>query len=536
MEALNQVTVNSVVNDAHSLFSSDRLAVVTSDSRLLVVDATGEMMHEQTFNESQRFVRVTSDGCQILGGGVNTVRMLEADFQERWTYTIESGCLHFDADEAGTCIVLVDGSRTVHRVDNSGSSVVIPHSGEIVMLCVESSGNGFALANDEGGVQIFNQYGEMMWSVETRVGGIPDRLHDMLLLNDLSLVLGLESLEPTDRAEGENVVQIIAPDASVRRTISLPTPPTVLECQGDELLVGTRGSEVHRIDLNTIDQAESDELSVAMGPINMYEIKSVAWTSAALFIGSWFYVNRRSESTSGASKDWEYEHTGYVSHIIAFAEGNVIAVVGDDQNDYTDGQTISLLNPLAEGTEPQSSVPDDLMEFAVEDAEALAAKREDVGDSFADLLTEEEQIALDSGISTSAIETDDLLSDLGDALSDLEDLDLQSEVMSLDADALIDDLNVDTQRVNLPPVCDAGDDMELEAEDDGTAVVVLDGSKSYDPDGEIEKWEWRRRDGLVIGNQAKVQVKINSGIHIFELIVTDNDGASTRDSVEVKIR
>ena len=171
-----------------------------------------------------------------------------------------------------------------------------------------------------------------------------------------------------------------------------------------------------------------------------------------------------------------------------------------------------------------------------EDAEALAAKREDVGDSFADLLTEEEQIALDSGISTSAIETDDLLSDLGDALSDLEDLDLQSEVMSLDADALIDDLNVDTQRVNLPPVCDAGDDMELEAEDDGTAVVVLDGSKSYDPDGEIEKWEWRRRDGLVIGNQAKVQVKINSGIHIFELIVTDNDGASTRDSVEVKIR
>ena len=536
VEALHQVSVNSVVNDAHALFSADRLAVVTSDSRVLVIDAAGETLHEQTFDEPQRFVRVTSDGCLLLGGGRGTVRMLNADHQEDWTQDIDSGCLHFDADEAGSCLVLVDGSRTVHRINASGESTVIPRKGEIVMLCVERSGKGFALANDEGHVQIFDRHGEEIWSVETRVGGVPDRLHGMLLLADLSLVLGLESLEPTDRPEGENVVQIIAPDGLIRRTISLPTPPTVLESQGDELLVGTRGSEVHRIDMTAIDQAGSDELSVAMGPINMYEIRSIARTSTAFFIGSWFYVNRRSESTSEASKDWEFEHTGYVSHIIAFAEGSVIAVIGDDQNDYTDGQTISLLDPAAEGVEPHSTVPDDLMEFADEDAAVLAAKSADSGDTFADLLTEEEQMALGSGLSTSHVETEDLLSDLGDALKDLEDMDIDSEVMSLDADALIEDLNIDTQRINLPPVCDAGEDMELEAEDDGTAIVVLDGSKSYDPDGEIEKWEWRRRDGLVIGDRAKIQVKINSGIHIFELVVTDNDGASTRDSVEVKIR
>ncbi len=536
VEALHQVTINSVVNDAHALFSSDRLAVVTSDSRVIIIDATGEVLHEQTFDEPQRFVRVTSDGCLLLGGGQDTVRMLDSDHQEGWTQNIESGCLHFDADEAGSCLVFIDGSRTVHRINASGESSIIPRKGEIVMLCVERSGKGFALANDEGHVQIFDRHGEVVWSVDTRVGGVPDRLHDMLLLEDLSLVLGLESLEPTDRPEGENVIQIIAPDASIRRTISLPTPPTVLECSGDELLVGTRGSEVHRIDLAEIDQAESDELSVPMGPINMYEIRSIARTSAAFFIGSWFYVNRRSESTSEASKDWEFEHTGYVSHIIAFAEGNVVAVVGDDQNDYTDGQTISLLDPAAEGTEPQATVPEDLMEFAAEDAAALEAKRADAGDAFAELLTEEEQMALGSGLKTSHVETEDLLSDLGDALKDLEDMDMDSEAISFDTESLIEDLSIDTQRVNLPPVCDAGDDMELEAEDDGTAIIVLDGSKSYDPDGEIEKWEWRRRDGQVIGDKAKIQVKINSGIHIFELIVTDNDGASTRDSVEVKVR
>ncbi|MAK78165.1 MAG: hypothetical protein CL992_02705, partial [Euryarchaeota archaeon] len=231
-----------------------------------------------------------------------------------------------------------------------------------------------------------------------------------------------------------------------------------------------------------------------------------------------------------------FEHTGYVSHVIAFAEGSVVAVVGDDQNDYTDGQTISLLDPAAEGSEPQATVPEDLMEFAAEDAAALEAKRADAGDGFADLLTEEEQIALGSGLKTSHVAAEDLLSDLGDTLKDLEDMDMDSEAITFDTDSLIEDLNIDTQRVNLPPVCDAGDDMELEAEDDGTAIVVLDGSKSYDPDGEIEKWEWRRRDGQVIGDKPKIQVKINSGVHIFELIVTDNDGASTRDSVEVKVR
>ncbi|MAK78604.1 MAG: hypothetical protein CL992_04970, partial [Euryarchaeota archaeon] len=288
VEALHQVTVDSVVNDAHALFSSDRLAVVTSDSRVIIIDATGEVLHEQTFDEPQRFVRVTSDGCLLLGGGRDTVRMLDADHQEGWTQRIESGCLHFDADEAGSCLVFIDGSRTVHRINASGESSVIPRKGEIVMLCVERSGKGFALANDEGHVQIFDRHGEVLWSVDTRVGGVPDRLHDMLLLEDLSLVLGLESLEPTDRPEGENVIQIIAPDASIRRTISLVTPPTVLECSGDELLVGTRGSEVHRIDLAAIDQAEIDELTVPMGPINMYEVKSIARTSAAFFIGSWF--------------------------------------------------------------------------------------------------------------------------------------------------------------------------------------------------------------------------------------------------------
>lgn len=70
-------------------------------------------------------------------------------------------------------------------------------------------------------------------------------------------------------------------------------------------------------------------------------------------------------------------------------------------------------------------------------------------------------------------------------------------------------------------------------------LKTLNGSKSYDLDGVIVKYEWR----LVIGSKAKIFkplamvtfVEIGKGIHTFELTVTDDRGATDKDTVLVKI-
>ena len=74
------------------------------------------------------------------------------------------------------------------------------------------------------------------------------------------------------------------------------------------------------------------------------------------------------------------------------------------------------------------------------------------------------------------------------------------------------------------------------ADEDGTVVVLLDGSHSYDEDGEIVKHVWRDENNRVLGEVAQVKVKLARGNHTFTLTVTDNDGASTGDTVTVQVQ
>ena len=81
-----------------------------------------------------------------------------------------------------------------------------------------------------------------------------------------------------------------------------------------------------------------------------------------------------------------------------------------------------------------------------------------------------------------------------------------------------------------------GEDQVVAADEDGTVVVLLDGSHSYDDDGEIVKHVWRDENNRVLGEVAQVRVKLARGNHTFTLTVTDNDGASTGDTVTVQVQ
>jgi hypothetical protein len=87
---------------------------------------------------------------------------------------------------------------------------------------------------------------------------------------------------------------------------------------------------------------------------------------------------------------------------------------------------------------------------------------------------------------------------------------------------------------NLPPVADAGDDRVLTLTPGATTIVVmLDGSRSFDPDGSITGYEWTGTPKP--GNVVSPQVTLGAGLYTFTLVVGDNAGPTLSEPSNVSV-
>jgi hypothetical protein len=86
---------------------------------------------------------------------------------------------------------------------------------------------------------------------------------------------------------------------------------------------------------------------------------------------------------------------------------------------------------------------------------------------------------------------------------------------------------------NDPPVAEAGEDQSAIADASCEATVHLDGSASYDPDGDELTFRW----SSAVGNWEGVEVEVilPEGTHEIELEVQDEHGATDRDSLYVTV-
>ncbi len=94
--------------------------------------------------------------------------------------------------------------------------------------------------------------------------------------------------------------------------------------------------------------------------------------------------------------------------------------------------------------------------------------------------------------------------------------------------------------VLLPPVADPGPDRTV----DSDASVTLDGSGSYDPDGTLVSYLWEQTEGQEVvltdattpyAQFVSPTVAAGSILMTFSLTVTDNDGLSSSESVNVMV-
>jgi len=103
-----------------------------------------------------------------------------------------------------------------------------------------------------------------------------------------------------------------------------------------------------------------------------------------------------------------------------------------------------------------------------------------------------------------------------------EDVDTQEEIQ-----AIVDSINSHT---NQPPIADAGKDLSVQL---GQSITIT--GKGEDPDGEITHFEWREDDTLLSTNASFIYYASSLGTHKLTLTVTDNEGATSSDTMELTV-
>lgn len=84
---------------------------------------------------------------------------------------------------------------------------------------------------------------------------------------------------------------------------------------------------------------------------------------------------------------------------------------------------------------------------------------------------------------------------------------------------------------NQPPVAQAGGDAQIHEGD----AVLLDGSRSVDPDDSVTFYEWRIGDNVLSNSRAYNLTGLSKGIHTIILTVEDEFGARGSDDLRVEV-
>jgi hypothetical protein len=90
----------------------------------------------------------------------------------------------------------------------------------------------------------------------------------------------------------------------------------------------------------------------------------------------------------------------------------------------------------------------------------------------------------------------------------------------------------------LPPVANAGDDQTISLP---VSTITLDATASTAPAGNIVSYEWAKISGPAEGNitdagSATTEVTgLAEGVYVFEVIITDNNGATSKSTVTINV-
>ena len=239
-----------------------------------------------------------------------------------------------------------------------------------------------------------------------------------------------------------------------------------------------------------------------------YPISNILIWNDSILVASWFDIARVDLDVGVI---WSLEHIGIVEHISPIG-ASTVAILGDDKK-YTEPCPIYIIDP---DSEIKST------DFSIDNFDSSSDSNE-----FSGALSADEEKA-----SSQRPELPINSSEIFDALDEELEIKVGEPIIEID---LLENLSKSAKSLNLPPIVDIGEDKTISSDNEGNAIVLLDGSKSYDPDGFIKNWSWENEQGKVISENSQVKVKLSRGVHVFFLTVFDDKGASSKATLTIQI-
>jgi len=396
-------------------------------------------------------------------------------------------------------ILLSTEDGDIISIDKQGDKRASVNLGDTTIIRISDDHDQIVVATDEGKMTVFNNDLEMLKSS-------PPAKDDIEMITNISpivegrFIVSRESLgaviddRPVNRLEFWHVRE------GLLEVVEIPSRATCIQASGDGYYVGCFEGE-----LLWIERGKDLTLLSNLG----YSITDLRIWDGDILVSSWFYARRI--SPEGIEK-WIFEHPTIISKILLLGQG-IIALVGD-KNSSGSGSLISLIGP------------DNEIHYE-ENYDAKNSQISDLSDKSFSGMPSENEIAK-AAERNSINQIDSIIRDIN------QSLEVSMTELSDDED-ILETLSRSASSINLPPVADAGDDITVISNDDLKADVILDGSKSYDPDGEIVSWSWISETGRVLGDAPVIKVRLSQGVHSFSLSVVDNKGAKSISKMTVRV-
>lgn len=480
------------------IVSNENIFVLDEFFGLVCLDSSGELIWKS----------------EIKGGGFSLIEL-----EDRFAVVDSLGRLNYVLSD-GTVIDLGSQYSSVTKIEKLGEFLITAHENGEVSAILD---------------------GQTIWQRPSR-GELGESITSIGSTSNGNLVIGREgyALVPGEEEALELEIWDVSKSVLIRR-IDINSRLLVSTNSSRGTIFGFDDGKVMELEVGPNGQF-NDEMSILFDC--KYPIKSLIFNSEQIICTAWFFIY----GFTSSGDLWKVEHQGIPEYIKISLDGEVCLFAGEDQNDWTDSEPIGKLslksdlidideselpswfNDVQETTQltseelySEQQISQHLTEEEVKQLEgtAFAAIEESIDELIGALKVENKAVEQSSLPGTLNIDTDELLSQLDDAIENMAMMPEQS---------ILDELNKSIEEVEVP-VANAGGDQRVTAQDDGTAIITLDGSSSYDPQSTIKVWSWIDSTGREISDIAKLKVRLKLGKYQFELRICDVDGNWNSDYV-----
>lgn len=520
VEPIGSEACHSDITSVSVSTSASHVAWTEREGRLTIKPLAGEEAAIVELGGKANCSAYLDPGVFIVGMDEGGLRAFDVAGTELWTSAAPGGVERMAASTSGDLIAIIDGTGILRAFNMQGRTLGEFSAGELIGVAVNSKGSAIACYDDEGQLGVLDRVCSPSFTrpVDSAHG---ERIITTAYAPNGVLLVSRETMDIPLGDSEQHEVEWWNPMGQKTHRVGLPARCDVLASD-----VGTTWAGLFDGRLLQVGEGGAEEIWRSK-----YAIHGLYPLGDDVLVASWFQLFRIHPSAD--EPVWQFEHAGIIDHVDIDSGQRVVALAGDDRNDYTETCPLMLLHPHSTPVWTDES-SEEFEASAISEGETVVNAEElyaDAGTDMLEFLSESEQQVAAEDTELESGEMDDLMAAFVEEASS----DPVEATPASSPESLIENLMSEDAVHNQPPVCNAGEDQSIAIGEDGTATVMLDGSDSFDPDGEILRWTWVADDGRAVAKGPKVRLRLPRGNHRFTLTVIDDDGASTSDSITISI-